>query len=111
MCSAHGIGMCSGFNNVGGFIVRQREGMLLLCVVVCFGFFFTLTQRVALLLQTAMMLSKRGLNLIGVIKTAHALFLKDYIPQLLGPLPAASTIVLKAAVEGEDLALRSGLQI
>ncbi len=49
------------------------------------------------------MLSKRGVNFIGVIKTAHALFPKDYIQQLLGPLPAASRIVLKAAVEGEDL--------
>jgi hypothetical protein len=49
------------------------------------------------------MVSKRGLNFMGVIKTAHAFFPKDHIQQLLGPLPSASRIVLKAVIEGEDL--------
>ena len=55
------------------------------------------------LLQTALMLSKRGINFIGVIKTAHALYPKDYIQQLLDPLPASSRIVLQADFEGEAL--------
>jgi hypothetical protein len=49
------------------------------------------------------MLSKKGINFIGGIKTAHALYPKDYIQLLLGPLLAGSRIVLRADVEGEDL--------
>ena len=49
------------------------------------------------------MLSKRGINFIGVIKTAHALYPKDYIHQLMGPMPASSRIVLQADFEGEAL--------
>ena len=64
---------------------------------------FLIRHRVVLLLQTAVMMSKRGLNFIGVIKTAHALFPKDYIQQLLGPLPTSSRISLQANVDGEEL--------
>jgi hypothetical protein len=49
------------------------------------------------------MLSKKGINVIDVMKTAHAFHPKDYIQQLLGPLPTGSRIVLRADVEGEDL--------
>ncbi len=49
------------------------------------------------------MLSKKGINFIGVIKITHALYPKDYIHQLLGSLPSGSRIVLRADVEGEDL--------
>jgi hypothetical protein len=49
------------------------------------------------------MFSKKGINFIGVIKTAHAYNPKDYIQHLLGPLPAGSRIVFRSDDEGEDL--------
>jgi len=48
-------------------------------------------------------MSKQGSNFIGVIKTSHSLFPKDYLQSILGPLPAGSRLALKANVEGEDL--------
>ncbi len=49
------------------------------------------------------MLSNRGVNFIGGINIAHALYPMDYIRQLLGPLPSGFIIALQAVVEGEDL--------
>ena len=49
------------------------------------------------------MMSKRVLNFIGVIKTAHALFPKDHIQHVLGLLSTSSRIVLRSNIEGEDL--------
>ena len=50
-----------------------------------------------------MMLSKKDINFIGVIKPANALYPKDNIHQLMGPLPTGCRFVLRADVEGEDL--------
>lgn len=54
-------------------------------------------------MQAAVAMSKRGLNFIGVIKQAHSLFPKDYLQDILQPLPAASRLVLTANVDGQDL--------
>jgi len=64
---------------------------------------FVIPCRHVILLQTAMMMSKRVLNFIGVIKTAHALFPKDHIQHVLGLLSTSSRIVLRSNIEGEDL--------
>jgi hypothetical protein len=54
------------------------------------------------LLHTTTMMFERGLNLFGAIKTAHALFPKDYTQHVLGPLPTSSSrIVLRSNAEGE----------
>jgi hypothetical protein len=58
---------------------------------------------VLLLMQAAVLISKQGSNFIGVIKTSHSLFPKDYLQLVLGPLPAGSRLALKAIVDGEDL--------
>ena len=55
------------------------------------------------LLQVVVELSKRGHNFIGVIKQSHALYPKDYLQELLGPLPAGSKLILTSNVDGEDL--------
>ena len=48
-------------------------------------------------------LAKRGFNFIGVIKMGHALYPKDYLQTVLGPLPAGSRVVMIGNARGTPL--------
>ena len=54
-------------------------------------------------MQTAVGMSERGKNLIAVVKQAHKHYPKDYLKNILQPLPAASRLVMTANVAGQDL--------
>ncbi len=58
---------------------------------------------VLLLMQAVVLISKQGSKFIGVIKTSHSLFPKDYLQLVLGPLPAGSRLALINIVDGEDI--------
>lgn len=53
--------------------------------------------------QTAVALSHAKRAFIGAVKTAHSLYPKKYIENVLGPLPAGARIVLEGTVDGVQL--------
>ncbi len=54
-------------------------------------------------IYSAIALAKTGLHFIGVVKMGHALYPKQFLREIVCPLPSSSRLVLTTTVDDVDL--------